>query len=485
MSRELFWRGFGSGCFALAASYLVYSRHRKEAEWESTDQKYPKYQPYISGYLLPLFLLAAALYALFYRTARAANLTLSLCFGVFLHITLYYAVLIFTLPLFRRTISARACALLWMIPNYLYIMSQSYMALPKPWLVISVSGNWVWILFSIWLAGFLAVLSWKTAEHLLFRRRILAGSVPASEPETLSLWEKTMADAGMKGTKFQLLVSPRAKTPLSVGLFRRSIKVILPAKDYCAEELELIFRHEAVHIAREDSWSKYFLVFCTAMCWFNPLMWAAMRKSAEDLELSCDETVLLEAEGDTRKKYAALLLDAAGEERGFTTRLSASAKSLRYRLKNIMNPAGRKSGAAAVGITFFVLCMTSGYVALAYGGKSGAERIYHHGDSRQCTVYGLSLSGDGYPADHETDYEITDTAAFHSYLSGLTLSELTGNYSFRASGTACIFRMDTPDDTLYIILYDDVMEITPLPGSPSYYYITGGTDWEYLNTIIK
>lgn len=270
MSRELFWRGFGSGCFALAASYLVYSRHRKEAGCESTNQKYPKYQPYISGYLLPLFLLAAALYTLFYRTARAANLTLSLCFGVFLHITFYYAVLIFTLPLFRKTISARACALLWMIPNYLYIMSQSYMALPKPWLVISVSGNWGWILLSIWLAGFLTVLSWKTVEHLLFRR---------------------------------------------------SIKVILPAKDYCAEELELIFRHEAVHIAREDSWSKYFFVFCTAMCWFNPLMWAAIRKSAEDLELSCDETVLLEADGDTRKKYAALLLDA-GEERGFTARAS-------------------------------------------------------------------------------------------------------------------------------------------------------------------
>ena len=31
--------------------------------------------------------------------------------------------------------------------------------------------------------------------------------------------------------------------------------------------------------------------FCTALCWFNPFLWIAMRKSAEDLELSCDELI--------------------------------------------------------------------------------------------------------------------------------------------------------------------------------------------------
>lgn len=30
------------------------------------------------------------------------------------------------------------------------------------------------------------------------------------------------------------------------------------------------------------------LTFCTAICWFCPLMWIAKRRSAEDLELSCD-----------------------------------------------------------------------------------------------------------------------------------------------------------------------------------------------------
>lgn len=480
MSKELLMRGFCSALFGLALSYLVFSRHQAEAE--DNDSKSPRYLPYISGSLLPLFLmLAAALYALFRGIAGAARLTLSLCFGIFLHITLYYAVLLFLLPLFRKAISARACALLWIIPNYLYIASQSYMALPEPWLVIPVSGNWVWLLFFLWLAGFLTVMSCKITEHLLFRRRILAGSAPVATPEILSLWEKMMTESRMKEPKFPLIVSPAVKAPLSVGLFKRTVKVVLPAKNYSMEEWELILKHELIHIARQDSWSKYFLVFCTAMCWFNPFMWAAMRKSAEDMELSCDETVLLEADEESRKKYAFLLLNTAGEERGFTTRLSGSAKSLRYRLKHIMRPVWRRSGAAAVGITFFVLCMTSGYVALAYGGRSGAERIYHNGDCRQYTLRSLSAADKEHPAD----YEITNEAAFHSYLSGLTLSELTGNYSFPESGMRFSFLMDAPDGTLWIRLYDDVIALTPLPGAPSYYYIADGTDWEYLNTIIK
>ena len=109
-------------------------------------------------------------------------------------------------------------------------------------------------------------------------------------------------------------------------------------------------------------------------------MWIAMRKSADDMELSCDETVLLGADDATRKQYAILLLDTAGDERGFTTCLSATANAMRYRLQNITKPVKRRSGALIVGAVFFILCMTSGYVALAYEGNSGAQLIYQCDD---------------------------------------------------------------------------------------------------------
>ena len=81
-------------------------------------------------------------------------------------------------------------------------------------------------------------------------------------------------------------------------------RVVLPLRAYTPDELHLIFRHEMIHICRGDSVSKFFLTFCTALCWFNPLMWRAMRNSAEDMELSCDESVLQEADSATRRESA-------------------------------------------------------------------------------------------------------------------------------------------------------------------------------------
>jgi hypothetical protein len=140
------------------------------------------------------------------------------------------------------------------------------------------------------------------------------------------------------------------------------------------------------------------------MCWFNPLMWVAVRKSAEDIERSCDETVLLGADTAERKAYGRLLLDTAGDERGFTTCLSASAKAMRYRLQGVMGTGRRRSGALIVGLIAFLLCMTNGYVALAYGSLSGAEVIYGEEGYEAYTLRSVSLDEDRF----NTTYEICD-----------------------------------------------------------------------------
>ncbi len=97
---------------------------------------------------------------------------------------------------------------------------------------------------------------------------------------------------------------------------------------------------------------------------FNPFLWIAMKKSAEDLELSCDEAVLVHADADTRRRYAELILKTAGDSRGFTTCLSASAASLRYRLRQVVRPGRRHSGALLAGLFFFLLAAGCSLVTL-------------------------------------------------------------------------------------------------------------------------
>ena len=484
MSQEVFIRGLFSSLMGLVLAWSVFSRCDDEIGSEVSDTDRQRYLPYFPSTLLPGFLIAIAILdAIYYGPMGCAKMTLSSCFAIFLHISLYYLVLLMILPFLRKIISARACAVLWLIPNYLYIIHQSYMELPSPLIVITAKGNLVWILFGIWLAGFTVVLIWKCIEHLIFRHQVLHDARPVTDPEVIDIWNAMVEDARFKKPKFKLVTSSNISTPLTIGLSKRSTRVVLPDRKYSKEDLELIMRHELVHIGHEDAWSKFFMVFCTAMCWFNPLMWIAMRKSADDVELSCDETVLLNTNEATRKQYAILLLDTAGDERGFTTCLSASANAMRYRLKSITKPVKQRSGALIVGTVFFLLCMTSGYVALAYDGNSGAQMLYQCDDFSGYTIRHVSMHDD----EFNTTYEKVDEAAFHEYLAGLTVYELTGNYSFSDSQRYYHYMMDTPTGTQVFTLYDNMVKLFRLsePDRASeYYYIPEGIDWEYIDSII-
>lgn len=483
MTQEVFMRCLFSGIMALVFGWVVFSRYDNEIGTEVSESDRQRYLPYIPGALLPGFLLGITILGyIYYGFSGAARMTLSSCFAIFLHISLYYLVLLLILPYLRKIISARACAMLWLIPNYLYIIHQSYMQLPSPMFVITAKGNLAWILFWIWLAGFAVVLIWKCVEHLFFHRYVLRDARSVTDPDVLSIWNTIIEDAKFKRPKFKLIISPNVSTPLTIGLNRRSTRVVLPEKTYSKEDLELILRHEIVHIGREDAWNKFFMVFCTAMCWFNPLMWIAMRKSADDIELSCDETVLLGTDDAARKQYAILLLDTAGDERGFTTCLSATANAMRYRLQNITKPAKRRSGALIVGTVFFILCMTSGYIALAYDGNTGAQMIYQCDDYSSYVIRSVSLKDD----EFATNYEIADEEAFHAYLAGLTVYELTGNYSFSDSERCFTYLMDTQGGTMAVLLYDNAVKTVWLhkDAQAEYFYVPEGIDWDYIETVI-
>jgi len=476
MTQALIGRMVFAAIVGFGIAWVVFSRRDEENRAENPDLDMPRYRPLISGYILPLFILLLSILIVFIKGAEeAARITLSLCFTVFLHICIYYLVLIAMLPVFRRHISAWACAILWLLPNYLYIVQYRFMELPEPLLIIHAPGNIAWIAFAVWLAGFAGVLIWKIAAHLRFRSRILKDAEEIQDPNILSLWQDSLMQANIQRPKLRLMVSANLATPLSIGLFRRTIRVVLPDRAYSAEELALIFRHEIVHIGHEDAWTKFFLVFCTAMCWFNPLMWIAMRNSASDLELSCDETVLLDADDETRQRYANLILNEAGDERGFTTCLSTSATAMRYRLKNIIAPRKRRTGSQIVAIAFVVLIMSCGFISLAYGEGTGEQLIYKSEDFRRYTLEEIRVS--------DTSYECADKNALVAYIGGLKMEEMTGNYTFRTFEPRVTVRFITPEGQLFVNLSDQIVLVQGR--QRHYYYLPDGVDWDYLHTLVQ
>ena len=400
--------------------------------------------------------------------------------SIFLHIVVYYLILTPLLPVFRRRFSARVCAMLWLLPNFLCFTLTD---VPAPLLVIPVSLTILYAVLVIWAIGFAAVLGWHLISHLRFRRQLLREAADVTDPVILALWQKEVEFAGLKKKNYRLVYSPAAQTPLSIGLFQRSIRVVLPQRSYTPEDLTLILRHEIIHISREDSGTKFFLVFCSAACWFNPLMWKAMRHSADDLELSCDETVLLNADDTTRHKYADLLLRTAGDERGFTTCLSASAQAMRYRLENVLHPRKRLTGVPVVIAVFYILMMTCGYAAFGYNHISGQELIFGGQEPSNFTLQSVSRS-DSRPG-FDRSYFCIDEAALTEYLSELTFCSVTGRYSFSDNDQGVTIRYDAPQGVLGFALQADSITFLDYETlEQTTYYCTDKLDWKVLYSLI-
>ena len=66
-----------------------------------------------------------------------------------------------------------------------------------------------------------------------------------------------------------------------------------------------------------------------------------------------------------RKKYAGLLLKAAGEPIGFTTCLSASAQSLRYRMRSTLDEKKKRIGTWVLFFVMFFSCFCVGKTAFS------------------------------------------------------------------------------------------------------------------------
>ena len=483
MSSELFFRGFFAAIASFAFACAVFFRYDGKVEAETSAEGEQKYLTIIHGAMLPTVLLTLILLALvFYGMAPSIKMALTMCFDIFLHISLYYPVLIMVLPFLRKRISARACAMLWLLPNYLYITQQSYMELPQPLVTLHVSSKLITALLAIWFLGFVLIFTWNIVKHLFFRRTILKNAVPVTDPEVLDLFQKEVDDTAIRKPKFRLVTTDDVSTPLTIGLYRRSTKIILPKRTYSPDELSLIFKHELIHISREDSWAKFFMMFCTAMCWFNPLMWLAMRKSAEDMELSCDETVLLDADESTRNQYANLILSAAGDDRGFSTCLSASLSSMRYRLSAIITPRKRRTGALIVGLTFFILCMTCGYVSLAYGEETGATTVFRNHDLTEFVADDITVIGGGYA----NGIDNIDAHALTEYIAGLRTQEMTGNYSYSGDEKELSIWYNSPYGAVLVDLYTDYIKVRYLSDEDSIryvYHLPTPTDWAVVDAI--
>lgn len=123
-------------------------------------------------------------------------------------------------------------------------------------------------------------------------------------------------------------------SPFLWGIFRPVI--FLPTQ---LEERErtFIIMHESCHRRRKDPLFKLAAFGAVALHWFNPAVWLAWVLFCRDMEISCDEAVLVGSGKETRSRYAQSILRYAAMQNGyFMTPPAFGEPSARIRIKYVL-----------------------------------------------------------------------------------------------------------------------------------------------------
>jgi len=206
-------------------------------------------------------------------------------------------------------------------------------------------------LLLLWGAGVVFCLGrWASAQRKISRRAARAEAPAASVRAALTA---SLNRIGLK-RPVRVVQSPGLPFAWTWGLRRPVIFLPCGAEEWPRPALELVLEHELAHVRRRDFRSEVLARAATALLWFHPAAWAALKNLRRERELACDDAVL--DLGAKPSDYAAQLLkmavSAAPLNRKAYPELALSGRGgLQGRLASILDPRrASKQGRRGIGI---------------------------------------------------------------------------------------------------------------------------------------
>lgn len=219
-----------------------------------------------------------------------------------------------------------------------------------PYTDIRYPDLYAWLLGTgkyIWLLGMFLFLLYFAGNIRRVRRMV----------RMAVLSEHGQDGAGGKRGAPQVYECDELSSPFVMGI--RRPRIYLPY-GLPGGQRELVLLHERYHIRRKDHLVKLFSFGLLAVYWFHPLVWAAWRGMCRDMEMSCDEKVLEQLDGERRKAYGMTLLSFAegGQKAGWMSP-AFGEYDVKQRIRHVL--AFKKpavwAGALAVLLTVLGLAM--------------------------------------------------------------------------------------------------------------------------------
>ncbi len=159
----------------------------------------------------------------------------------------------------------------------------------------------------IWVTsiGFLLLLA--TLKYIRFKR--LAGSMEPVRDQKVLQAVASVKEQIKLHRKVKVFYSDWINISFTVGTFEPL--VILGGSDMRSDKLEVILKHELMHVKNLDNMFQHLSLLALAINWYNPLcyyMFGEMRRLDEE---ACDYRVAEQMEKDERETYRDLILEGA------------------------------------------------------------------------------------------------------------------------------------------------------------------------------
>ena len=143
-----------------------------------------------------------------------------------------------------------------------------------------------------------------------------------------------------------LRTSSTILTPATAGILRPVVLIPDGALNWPSERLNMVFRHELAHVARQDWFFRQIAYVVCVIYAPNPLVWFACNRLRAECEAACDDLVI--AGGVDAKAYAFELLSIARNVHRSSLELGtvgmAHRANVESRLRAIVDPLRRRGG---------------------------------------------------------------------------------------------------------------------------------------------
>lgn len=219
------------------------------------------------------------------------------------------------------------------------------------------------VLFAVWACVSVLLAAYFAVGYRRMRSKIRRWSSECGDGHVQEVVREIAAQCKLKRIPEVRIMKDSEEGPFTTGVLKNII--ILPDDALHERDLRFILKHEMIHCRNNDILWRLFFLAVNVIHWFNPLVWYLRRTVEQDMEIACDEEVVVLASREDRKEYGDVIMSwverSSYKGSAVSTGYVSGVKFLKRRFDSIFNGGKKKNSILLAGgvcvLALFIGCV--------------------------------------------------------------------------------------------------------------------------------